>query len=31
MTQLVYDPDGISSNAFDLSNHYGILDGGVFT
>lgn len=31
MTSLVYDPSGVAANAFDLSNHTGILDGGVFT
>lgn len=31
MVQAVYDPRGILSDAFDLANHTGVLDGGVFT
>lgn len=31
MQTLIYDPNGRTANAFDLSNQNGILDGGVFT
>lgn len=31
MQALIYDPAGRATNAFDLSNHAGVLDGGTFT
>lgn len=31
MQALIYDPRGISDDAFDLSNLTGSIDGGVFT
>lgn len=31
MQSLIYDPNGIAANCFDLSNFSGNLDGGVFT
>ena len=31
MQSLIYDPSGRATNAFDLSNQTGILDGGVFS
>lgn len=31
MVAAIYDPRGILSDAFDLANHTGVLDGGVFT
>lgn len=31
MTTLIYDPGGVSDDAFDLANMSGNLDGGVFT
>lgn len=31
MQTLIYDPRGVSADAFDLSNLTGVLDGGVFT
>lgn len=31
MLQSVYDPTGVLDDAFDLANHNGILDAGVFT
>ena len=31
MNSTIYDPNGVYSDAFDLANQRGVLDGGVFT
>jgi hypothetical protein len=31
MQSLIYDPQGKAVNVFDLSNHHGVIDGGIFT